>query len=1054
MTFEERYKMLNKEQKMAVDTIDGPVMVIAGPGTGKTSILTLRIASIIKNTDTDADSILALTFTESGAYSMRKKLADIIGSSAYKVNIYTFHSFCNEIIKNYPEEFPRIIGANNITDIDQIKILEEIIDNTKLEILKPYGDVYHYVRSIISEINNLKQENIGPEDLIDILKKQEKDFSGIEDLYHEKGKYKGEMKGVYKDLEKNINKNKELQKIYEKYEKALEKERLYDYQDMILEVIRALESNKDLLLQLQEKYQYILADEHQDANNSQNKILELISGFHENPNIFIVGDEKQAIFRFQGASLENFLYFKKLYPKAVLINLEENYRSTQSILDASHSLIENNQHGGEFRVKLKANAKHENTPISLYIFEKAQSELRFIAENIKEKIDAKVEPSEIAVLYRENRDASNIARALEKAGVPFVIESDQELFSDNDISKLILLMKAVNDLGNDEILSKALFIDFLNIQYVDLYKILAYAKVQKLSVLDAIHSKRYLEEAKVENTDEVILIYKKFDIWAKHAKNIGILDFFEELTRESGFLNHIISKSDSADKLSKLDKLFTQIKELVLNHKDYRLADFINYLETLEKHNIIIRTKGSSLSVKAVRLMTAHKSKGLEFEYVYIANVTDGHWGNKREMRKFKLPTRGQDLAEFEAIDDERRLFYVALTRAKKEVIISYAKQSEDGRPALPSQFIGELDSSLIQEKDIKKLEEKYLASREEDFTSGKIKKDDLKDKEYLRKLFFEQGLSVTAINNYLNCPWQYFFSNLVRIPQIPTKHQSYGTAVHNALKHFFDKYRNNEDMTKNQFVDLYAKYLAKQPMSQNDFKDTLAKGEKSLGGYYDFYSNKWERSVLNEFRIAGVFIDLPEEVFGENKSSRAVQSSLQADEVLAARTGALMFVEESATADSYLPIPTAELMGNFPNKILLKGSLDKIEILSDGSANVVDYKTKKPMTRNDIEGKTKNSDGNYKRQLVFYKILLDNYPSNPEGEIKYKMETGELDFIEPDANGKYKKEKFSIGEEDTKELVKLIQKTSLEIANFEFWDKKCDHKKCEYCKLREIMKN
>ena len=191
MTFEKRYKTLNIQQKMAVDAIEGPVMVIAGPGTGKTSILTLRIANILKKTDTEPDNILALTFTESGAYSMRKKLADIIGSSAYKVNIYTFHGFCNDIIKNYPEEFPRIIGANNITDIDQIKILEEIIDSTKLEILKPYGDIYHYVRSIISEINNIKQENISPKDLLKRIQKQKKDFDVIPDLYHEKGQYKG-----------------------------------------------------------------------------------------------------------------------------------------------------------------------------------------------------------------------------------------------------------------------------------------------------------------------------------------------------------------------------------------------------------------------------------------------------------------------------------------------------------------------------------------------------------------------------------------------------------------------------------------------------------------------------------------------------------------------------------------------------------------------------------------------------------------------------------------------------------------------------------------------
>jgi DNA helicase II / ATP-dependent DNA helicase PcrA len=988
MTFEERYKQLNIKQREAVEEIDGPVMVIAGPGTGKTSILTLRIANILKRTDTSPDSILALTFTESGVYSMRKKLADIISSSAYKVNIYTFHGFCNDIIKNYPEEFPRIIGAQNITDIDQIKILEEIIDNTKLEILKPYGDTYHYVRSIIGEINNLKQENIGPKDLAKILEKQTADFALIPDLHHEKGKYQGEMKGKYKDLEKSNEKNKELQKVYAQYEKALETKRLYDYQDMILEVIKALESNKDLLLQLQEKYQYVLADEHQDANNSQNKILELISGFHENPNIFIVGDEKQAIFRFQGASLENFLYFKKLYPKAVLIQLEENYRSSQSILDASHSLIGKNSQGKDLRVELKAKAGHENIPTSLYSFDKARNEVRFIAENIQEKIKTGVNPSEIAVIYRENKDASLIARALEKLGLPFSIESDQELFSDTDIAKIILLMRAINDLGASEILSRALFIDFLELSYLDIYKVIASAKVEKISIFEAI------------NKDENLsALYEKLTHWGKQAKNSDLLDFFELVIRESGFIKHILQSSESIDKIAKLDKLLSQMKELVGSHKNYRLADFINYLDVLEKHNITVKTRGKALSEKAVHLMTAHKSKGLEFDYVCVVNLVDGHWGNKREMRKFKLPLSGSAVLDYDAIEDERRLFYVALTRARKEVSLTYAKSAEDGKILLPSQFLGEIDPVHLTIVDTKKLEEKYEATRADEFLPSKALPKDLKNKEYLRRLFFEQGLSVTALNNYLVCPWQYFFSNLVRLPQVLSKHQMYGTAVHNTLKHFFDKYRDEQDLSKKEFLDLFEKYLAKQPISQNDFEETLAKGWESLGGYYDNYKNTWNRSVLNEFNIAGVYCDLKEKVDGEDK-------------------------------------------------ILLKGQLDKIEMKNDGTVNVVDYKTRKPLSRNQIEGKTKNSDGNYKRQLVFYKILLDKYEKG-----KYQMQTGELDFIEPDDKGEYGKENFEITADDEKEVLDLISQTATNIANLDFWDKRCEKKDCEYCALRNIMK-
>lgn len=1009
MTFEDKYRQLNKRQKEAVDAIEGPVMVIAGPGTGKTSILTLRIANILRQTDTSPDSILALTFTESGVYSMRKKLADIISSSAYKVNIYTFHSFCNDIIKNYPEEFPRIIGAQNITDVDQIKILEEIIDNTKLNILKPYGDTYHYVRSIISEINNLKQENIKATGLAIMLEKQANNFDLIPDLYHEKGKYQGKMKGKYKDWQKINEKNKELQKVYVKYERALETKRLYDYQDMILEVIKALESNKDLLLQLQEKYQYVLADEHQDANNSQNKILELISGFHENPNIFIVGDEKQAIFRFQGASLENFLYFKKLYPQAILIYLTENYRSSQSILDASHSLISKNTLGQEVKIELKAKASHKNIPVNLYSFTKAYNEYRFISENIQDKINQGINPAEIAIIYRENKDASPVARALEKLGIPFSIESDQELFSDNDIAKIILLMKTINDLGASETLARALFIDFLQLSYVDIYKVIAFAKAKKLSIFDAIHKSKYLAEAKVDDISALLLIYEKLEYWGKQAKNIGLLDFFDLLVRESGFIKYILMSSESADKLNKLDKLLNQMKELVNSHKNYRLVDFINYLVILEKHNIVIKVRDKALTDKSVHLMTAHKSKGLEFDYIYIINLVDGHWGNKKEMSKFKLPIgSGQNEAlSSDPIDDERRLLYVALTRARKEVYLTHSQLSEEGKSLLPSQFLGEIDLELISIRETKKLEEKYELNLADNFLISKVVTKDLKDKNYLRKLFFEQGLSVTALNNYLTCPWQYFFCNLVRLPQVLSKHQMYGTAMHNTLKHFFDKYRDEQDLNKQELLDLFEKYLVKQPIGQNDYETTLQKGKLSLSGYYDNYNTRWSRSVINEFNIAGVYAELSSD---DNEGPEVSEGH---------------------------------------NKILLKGTLDKIEIQPDGMVTVVDYKTKKPMSRNQIEGKTKTGDGKYKRQLVFYKILLDKYEKG-----KYQMTTGELDFIEPDEKGRYRKESFIITPEEEKEVLALIAKTATSIANFDFWTKRCDDRKCEYCALRDIMKD
>ena len=309
--FETEYKRLNPNQKKAVDTVEGTVMVVAGPGTGKTQILSLRIANILKKTDTEPENILALTFTNAGVYSMRKRLAEIIGSEAYRVNIFTFHSFCEALVSEYGEEYQYISGAKLISPVEQLQIFEEIIEQGDFKLLRPWGDASYYVNYLPSAIGELKREAMTVDRLREVLRKEEKDFSQIEDLYHEKGRWAGQMKGDYKKLEKNINKNKELADVYEEYQKKLRENKLYDYDDVILETIKAMETSDEFLLSLQEKYQYILVDEHQDTNNSQNKILELMSDYFDRPNLFIVGDEKQAIYRFKGLHWKILCFLKK-----------------------------------------------------------------------------------------------------------------------------------------------------------------------------------------------------------------------------------------------------------------------------------------------------------------------------------------------------------------------------------------------------------------------------------------------------------------------------------------------------------------------------------------------------------------------------------------------------------------------------------------------------------------------------------------------------------------------------------------------------------------------
>lgn len=993
--FKELYNTLNKEQKQAVDAIEGPVMVIAGPGTGKTQILTLRIANILQKTDATPDSILALTFTESGVFSMRKRLVEIMGSSGYRVGIFTFHGFCNEVIKRFPDSFPKIIGANQLSDIEKISILKEIIEKSDLKELKPFGDSFFYLNSIRGKISEFKRENISPKEFRESVEKQMKEFKKTDDLYNEKGAHKGKMKGKYIAFLKKIKKNEELVYIFEVYEEELKKKRLYDYEDMIIETIKTLENDKDTLLTLQEEYQYILADEHQDANNSQNKLLELLTNYHNNPNLFIVGDEKQAIYRFQGASLENFLYFKNIYKDALLITLIQNYRSYQHILDSAHSLINNTndtQARPVLKGKIKENSDNKENKIELRAFSKQEYEYLFIAKDIKEKIKKGIEPEEIAVLYRNNKDIDDIMRIFEKNDIPFIVESDQNIFLDNDMAKFIALLRAINKFGEEEFLLPVLHFDFLNIDSLDIYKLISYSKKTKLNLYDILKSEQSLKEAGIEGYEKLRKLYSLISSWKSFSKNRALTELLEIVTEESGFLNHLLRGENAVEKIAKLSGFFNSAKKLLENHKEYKLDNFTEYIDLLEEHNILVKKDSKSVIQKKVRLMTAHKSKGLEFDYVYIVGAYNKHWGNKRIIEYFKIPIKIFENDVKDSNSDDRRLFYVALTRARLGVNISYSKEGENGESQLPSQFIEEIDSEHIKEFDMDSFEKSV---KQEDFLiAKKYKKIAVKDKKFLNELFKEQGLSVTAINNYLECPWNYFYSNLLRIPKSLNKHLMFGTAVHNTLRDFFCKLQNGNLIEKKDFFILFEDNLSKQPFADSEYKETFKKGTKALSGYYDTYKDGWKNlsfeKILNEFRISVLFED-----------------------------------------------------------VKLKGNLDKIEVL-DGNknVNVVDYKTGKPKSKNIIEGNTKTSNGNYKRQLVFYKLLLDLYD-----EGKFNMISGEIDFVEPDEKGRYHREKFIITEEDLKELKEIIRNITKEILSLSFWDKRCDDKKCNYCKIREMMK-
>ena len=347
-TFSKYYNDLNAEQKLAVDTIDGPVLVIAGPGTGKTQILGARIGKILIETDTDPGNILCLTYTDAGAVAMRRRLLSFIGPAAYKVNIYTFHAFCNDIIQDNLFYFEKS-SLDPVSELEQIQLLRELVDSfPQKHPLKRYrSDAYYEVKNLRSLFSTMKREGYTAAFIEDKINYYLADIPTREKYIYKKsgnGFKKGDIKKA--ELEEQIERMEKLRAaIHEfgRFQYLMHERGRYDYDDMINWVIKAFTENQDLLRRYQEKYQYILVDEYQDTSGTQNKVVELLINFWDNPNVFVVGDDDQSIYRFQGASEDNMSDFRNSYLKDLLVVvLTNNYRSTQPILDVSKHLISRN----------------------------------------------------------------------------------------------------------------------------------------------------------------------------------------------------------------------------------------------------------------------------------------------------------------------------------------------------------------------------------------------------------------------------------------------------------------------------------------------------------------------------------------------------------------------------------------------------------------------------------------------------------------------------------------------------------------------------------------
>ena len=977
-SFEERYAKLNDGQKRAVDTIEGPVMVVAGPGTGKTEVVALRVANILRKTHARPSNILCLTFSVSGATAMRERLRSLIGSDAYGVTVRNFHGFASDLIAENPLVFDSWSALEPISNVERYRQLNKIIDQMMPDcILVNRKQPYLKTKDLIGRISELKREGVtDPVKLRQICDEYERIMAG-------------KSKEGTKIHEKNLlaaRKFREFTELFLRYQEMLKETQRYDYEDMILYAVQALEEEDWLLSGLQERYQYILVDEFQDTNGAQYRLVELLTQPRtpeDNPNFFVVGDDDQAIYRFQGANLANILQFSSRFPVAPVIPLTISYRCTQPILDAASSLIANNTERLVGRIKglnktLVSSGKDKAPSPSLLFAPSDATEGWMIAELIEERMRAGISAEEIAVLCQTNAEVLALYDILTAKEIPVEVKGKADLLSHSFVKQIIALLRGVEHPNSDGALAKALSCECFGCHPADLGRLFASLREEKQSLMTALLALDTPEgKSTVHLVDVDSVLHARDVLLDLHQKlsSRSVIETLEHLLKNSGLLRLARGDEDGNDfhvlNFAVLQEFFDRLKTRAYEQPNFSFEAFLEDLQYYEdQHYSDIRLSYSlpHLSEKGVALMTAHQSKGLEFDCVILPHFREGHWDKRRNPSSLSLPEDllfgwEKDQKSFEKNQDERRVAYVAMTRARSELIFTCPKELTTGdkaRSVSPSGFFAECGKLPERSHSLKHPEAAML------LLHTPVQDFDAEMRAFLVERLKTYALSVTALNHFLEDPKMFLELDLLQTPQSKESSLVYGNAVHDALKKWGLSIMAGSPMDRAGFLSAFRTYLREREiLTEPERKRLMRVGEEALPRYFDLrFSSNLPFVHKVEYAVSTHLDDVP-----------------------------------------------------------IKGKIDRIDLLRPDSADaiVIDYKTGRPKSENEIR-----TDGDYFRQLVFYALLLGE-----KGSMLHPKEFI-LDFIGEGSEHPVQRS-FVISESEINELMTIVKIVWCKIQALDF---------------------
>lgn len=821
---------VNPEQQAAIRHGQGPLLIVAGAGTGKTTVVTERIADLIMNRQVPSDNILALTFTDKAAGEMQDRVERVLPFGYVDLWVMTFHSFAQRLLKDHALD----IGLSNdfklLSQTDQWLLIREHLDDFDLDYYRPLGNPTKFISALVRHFSRLKDEDISSEEY----------------LKYAKGLAKGKTKKSEED-QAEADRTMELAKAYATYNQLLLDNIALDFGDLIVYTLRLLRNRPAILKKYQQQFQYVLVDEFQDTNWAQFELIKRLATPRN--NLTVVGDDDQSIYKFRGASVSNILEFKKDFPEADVIVLTKNYRTKQSILDLSYQFIQHNNPdrleaktevlGGLQIVKKLASQREGKGEIGLIHVDTQEAEAQTVAEKIEElrKKNPDVSWDAFCVLVRANDHANIFINEFERRGWPYVFLAARGLFTKPLVIDLLAYLRLLDNYHESAALYRVLAMPIWAIDHGDVVEISYQAKKKTQSLYEAIND---LGSLKLSETSKHG-ITKLLSFVAAHSKlalEKPVGEILLHFLNDSGYLQAITREEtlQSQQQSAILRQLFKVIETLQQGSGSATVKSFLKYIEHVtESGDAGALERDIEAGPETIKIMTVHAAKGLEFPYVFIGNVVDQRFPGMDRKDPIPLPDAliREILPQGDAhLQEERRLMYVAITRARDGVWITLAEDYGGSRRKKPSPFIYELG---LLEPPVKAEKKPPLPERL--FTPTPTQA-----KEAAAYVAREKQYSFTKLATYNDCPWKYRYAFVLQVPKRGSHVLSYGSSMHKTLQNFFSLWQQRQQanvkekspVSLEELLTIYRQsFIDEWYPSKKIRQEYFSKGETALKTWY-----------------------------------------------------------------------------------------------------------------------------------------------------------------------------------------------------------------------------